>query len=202
MDDSGLSVVTPPDVEPVTLAQAKAQVRVELTFTADDAYLGTLITAARMRVEADTGRAMINTAYRLTLPGFPDGDIQLPRGPLVALDEDDAPLTTLAYTDSDGDTQALTLDTDFAVAEGRLPARVASLDVWPTTTAAGPNVVRVEWTAGHGTTSADVPAPLRQAVLMMVGHWYERRELVVMGRSAPTPLSLEWLLAPFYDGRY
>ncbi len=152
---------------------------------------------------------MINTAYRLTLPAFPlnkfptGGDIILPMGPVVELDDNGDPLTSIAYTDTNGDDQTLTLGTDYAVSAGRFPARLSLLGttLWPLTVVS-PNAVRVDFTAGRGESASDVPAPLRQGILMLIGHWYERRELVVMGRSAPTPLALEWLLGPFYDGRY
>jgi uncharacterized phiE125 gp8 family phage protein len=58
--------------------------------------------------------------------------------------------------------------------------------------------VAVEYTAGYGDTAADVPAPLRQAMLLMIGHWYEHREAVITGSiSTGLPLAARALLAPY-----
>ena len=45
-------IITPPTTEPVTLEEAKEQLRIEAGFTADDDYINALISAARDRCES------------------------------------------------------------------------------------------------------------------------------------------------------
>lgn len=194
MAEYALSLVTPPASEPVSLTEAKAHLRLEIT--ADDAYVGGLISAARAAIETRYSRQMVTATYTATFDGFPgEGEpICLPLSPLRSV-------TSIEYEDTAGDTQ--TLDpADYVVVAGREPSAVypAYATIWPYTLEQA-GVVRVTFTAGHG-TAADVPAFVRQAILLLVGHWYERRELIVIGRSAPVPLSVEWMLQGYADGRY
>ena len=52
--------------------------------------------------------------------------------------------------------------------------------------------------AGFGATPASVPQPLRQAVLLLVAHWYARRGDEDGGGM---PVSLDALLRPFREVR-
>lgn len=46
--------------------------------------------------------------------------------------------------------------------------------------------------------SSVLPTPIKQAILLMVGHLYNQREPVIVGTAATNlPLSLEYLLAPY-----
>jgi uncharacterized phiE125 gp8 family phage protein len=60
------------------------------------------------------------------------------------------------------------------------------------------NAYEVFFTAGYGDEPEDVPAPIRQALLMLVAHWFERREPVVLG-AAPqeVPATVAGLLLPY-----
>ena len=64
-----LNLITPPAVEPVTLADAKAHLKVDTTD--DDALITALITAARARAEWHTGRALITQSWTLWLDAWP-----------------------------------------------------------------------------------------------------------------------------------
>ena len=53
-------------------------------------------------------------------------------------------------------------------------------------------------TAGYGASSVDVPAPLRQAALMLVAHWYEHRGVVGHDQAGNVPpQGFEALIAPY-----
>jgi len=56
------TLLTPATDEPVSLAEAKAHLRV--THSADDALIGSLIAAARETVELNTGRALAQAGYQ------------------------------------------------------------------------------------------------------------------------------------------
>src|SRR5688572_25610126 len=98
MTFAGLVVQTPPAAEPVTTAEAKLHLRV--TDSDDDTYIGSLITAARQKLENENGLAFINQTWDLTLDAFPDlGDvIKFPIHPLSSV-------TSITYKDTDGTTQ-------------------------------------------------------------------------------------------------
>ena len=45
----------------------------------------------------------------------------------------------------------------------------------------------VDAEVGYGAAAADVPADLRQAVVQLVAHWFERREPVATGTFSEVP---------------
>jgi uncharacterized phiE125 gp8 family phage protein len=58
--------------------------------------------------------------------------------------------------------------------------------------------IEIDYTAGYGTSGSDVPQPLRQAMRMLVTHWYEHRSCVVMGEtSTATPHGFRELVTPY-----
>ncbi len=185
--------ISDPASEPVSLAEAKAQCRVE--HSDDDAYISALVAAARMRVEDDLGIVLVSHQWRLTADGFPcgGGRIEIPRTPLISVE-------SVAYVDVNGDAQ--TMD----AAGYRVIAAMGVIEPtlngsWPSTAAVTGAAV-VEFTAGYG-VAASVPGPIKQAIKLMVGHWYRNRESVVMGTIvAPLPHGVDWLLGPYWPGRY
>lgn len=65
----------------------------------------------------------------------------------------------------------------------------------PTRIAAG---IEIDITAGFGDTAADVPEPLRQAIRLLIAHWYENRGLVAAGsQSTALPVTVAALIAPY-----
>jgi len=183
-----LKQIAAPAVEPVSLAEAKLHLRVDIAD--DDAYIEALIAAAREYFEGATGRALITQEWRLSLPGFPCGsEIELPRAPLQTVDH-------FAYTDSDGtvthvDATTYAADTDSE--PGRIVLKYG--EYWPANTLATLNPVQVEYTAGYGDAATDVPAHMRQAIKLLVAHWYENREPVTAGEVArAVPFALQSLI--------
>jgi uncharacterized phiE125 gp8 family phage protein len=81
----GLKLVTPPEMELVTLAEAKAHHRLDTE--SDDGHVSALITAARERVELFLRRALITQVYECTIDDFPayDRAIDLPRPPVQSV---------------------------------------------------------------------------------------------------------------------
>ena len=170
-----LSITTPPSAEPVALADAKAFLRV--TSTAEDALIGALITAARARIEAELGLAMLTTSFRETFDTFPGGPILLARGPINAV-------SAVAVADASG--TFTTLDAGaYLAALGSRPGSITPVSgAWPTPGIAVDGV-RVDYTAGFGADPSDVPAPLIQAILRLVGYAYDHRS-----EPDPAPIAL------------
>jgi len=53
---------------------------------------------------------------------------------------------------------------------------------------------------GVDTTTAPVPAPVEQAMLLLIGHWFENREAVNVGNIITSfPLGVDRLVAPYRE---
>jgi uncharacterized phiE125 gp8 family phage protein len=57
--------------------------------------------------------------------------------------------------------------------------------------------IEVDVTVGYGGAAADVPEPLRRAILMLTAHWHENRGLVANGAVSALPVSVAALIAPY-----
>jgi uncharacterized phiE125 gp8 family phage protein len=181
-------LVTPPTVEPVGELELAAHVR-ELDL-----------------VEQYCRRALLEQTWQLTLDRFPCASagsvaasygpgpssfLRIPRAPLRSV-------TFLKYLDSSG---ALTTwaNTNYTVDTASLPGRVhlAYGIIWPSTQWVA-NAVQLEYTAGYGTTAAAVPEPIKHAIKLLVGHWYQIREPAITGTIiTKVPFSVEALLGPY-----
>ena len=201
-----LKVLVQPTVEPVSLADMKEFLRV--TASSEDTTITALIAAAREHVERFTRRTLTYTTYRLTMDAFPDGDIELPRSAAAALAANT--VTGIAYAtprvryyDGDGDLQTMVLDTDYELLLDDNPPRIVTLalEVWPLTLTGQRGAVEVDFIAGYGATAASVPPMLRQAVRMLVSHWYEHRE-AVGNFGQEVPLAVDSILRLYQDGGY
>ena len=174
----GLVQILAPSEEPITLAEAKLNQRVE--HSADDSLITSLIVAARRQAEQRTGRQMITAKWRLTLDAWPDSSIiEPPMPPLISVE-------TVKYTDAAGTLQTLdpsAYQTDTASRIGRIaPAYSTS---WPGARASL-NAIQIEYTAGYGAAAA-VPADLKAWMHLALGVWYEQRSAIVTGTIAELP---------------
>lgn len=181
----GLSVVTPSASYPVTLAEAKAQCRVD--GTDEDALINGLIAAATAHVEERTGRTLIDRVYLVTFDAFSDRMV-LPVGPVMTVDGVD-------YIDAGGVERVLSSAT-YIVDSTNEPNAIylAPGKSWPDTQDRK-NAVMVEVTCGYDA----VPAAIKQAILLLIGDWYRNRESTVIGQT-PTelPNAVHALLCNFY----
>ncbi|HEY9012813.1 MAG TPA: head-tail connector protein [Devosia sp.] len=175
-----------PAEEPVSLAEAKAFLRVD--DTAEDGLIATLVAAARLHVESVTGRAMVFQGWRVVLDAWPvERTIELPVGPV-------ATITGVTVFDDDDEPHELGLE-QFSVQAGRLmlPRAIAGTPVLRAKLG-----LEIDYVAGHGEDAAAVPADLRQACLALVGHWFEHRDAVIVaGSGAVVPAGFDRLVAPY-----
>lgn len=186
-----LVLVTGPAIEPVSVAEAKAHLRVDAD--TDDALITALVAAARQHAEAVTRRALITQTWELVLDGWPSGgEIALPLPPLQSV-------TSIAYTDADAGEHVLDAG-DYLVDTAAEPGRIVRTAAgWPSVSLQEAAAIRVRFVAGYGDAAADVDEAIRQAILLLVGHWYENREAVVGTGAVPKPLPLAFdaLLWPY-----
>lgn len=166
-------LITPPAEEPVTLAEAKAHLRLEHDL--DDAYVTQLIVAARQYVEKICWRALVSQTWELVLNEFPVSDyIELPKGELRSI-------TSVTYVDANGATQtwdAANYEVDSVTIPGRI--RLGYLLSWPSGSRTVWNAVTIRYVVGWANAAA-VPAPIKQAVLLLVSQLYEHRTPEVLG---------------------
>ena len=188
-----LVLVTPPASEPVSLAEAKAHLRVD--HTDDEALIAALVTAARDLVESSTGRVLVTQTWRLDLAGFPAGagEIELPKPPCASV-------TSVAYTDPSGASQTLagsdwTLVSDTGPRAAAARLMPTSGTVWPVTQDIA-NAVRITFVAGYGAASA-VPKSLNAVLLLLLGDLYASREAQTMQAALNANPTVDRLLGPY-----
>ena len=183
-----------PASEPVSLDEAKAHCRIDTD--AEDTLVSSLILAARLHVEQSLGLALIRQSWSLYLDRWPETPyVELPLAPLIGVDAVRLYSPTGSF---------VTLDPGlfFADTVSRRP-RLARGDAqcWPLP-GRGINGIEIAFTAGHGAGADDVPMPLRQAVKLLVAHWYEAREPVTFGDDAgAVPLTVASLINPYREAK-
>jgi uncharacterized phiE125 gp8 family phage protein len=186
---------TGPAVEPVTLSEAKAHLRVDTAD--DDTYITGLVRAAREWVEEYLDRTLVNTQWVMRFDKFPpDGthDIELPRPPIVA--SGTATAVALTFTYENG-TTATYGTSSYRVDRASTPGAVKTLygQTWPPHLQ-DHNAISVAWWAGYGASGSDVPQGIKNAMLMYVHELYEKR-----GAGEP-PAAAKALLDAYRWGSY
>lgn len=183
----GIELLTPPVSEPVTLAEVKAHLRVEQN--ADDSLLSALITAARLLVEQQTGRALLPQTWRLWLDMWPDDvKLVLPKPPLRSVTN----VTLYAADDSSAVWTSSAYRVDSAVQLGQIQLREGQ--GWPSLSRSQSGL-SITFVAGYADATS-VPEPLKLAIKHLVAHWYERRGEAT-GHLAEVPFGATALIAPY-----
>lgn len=156
----------------------KAHLRLGTGFTGDnvqDAVLESFLRAAMAAVEARTSKVLLSRGMVWTRPAWRNrGGEVLPVGPVTAI-------TRVSRVDAEGvevdvDTDRYRLEPDLSAP--RLCPRGAGLPDAPTDGA-----IRVRFTAGFGPAWSDLPADLRQAVMLLAAHYYENRDATGLGEG-------------------
>lgn len=192
----GLTVITPALTECVTLEECRRQCRIHASDTTYDGELQGYLDAAVSHVGTIIDMALEPTTYRYTLDAF-DGDISLPIGPVVSID------SVKHYID---DVLTTIDDADYSLRQlSDMRSEIVPASAWPATDT-GVDRVQVEFTAGFegeldsATYTPAVPAAIRQAVLLLVGHWWRNRsavEMVSSGDLVSVPLAFDALVQPY-----
>jgi uncharacterized phiE125 gp8 family phage protein len=184
-------LITRPTEDVVTLAEAKAQIRI--TNSDNDDMIAALIAAATASIDPAgggwLGRAIRPQTWELRLNEFPRGycgsgyhhnfrmfnEIELPYPPLISVD-------SFTYKDHDGIEKTLVEDTGFRVigADSLALTRASLAPVyngtWPASVRRDHESVKIQFTCGYekdygNSPPSDIlPTPIKQAVLLMVKH--------------------------------
>jgi uncharacterized phiE125 gp8 family phage protein len=183
-------VITAPAVEPVSLTEAKIDLRVD--HDDDDNLIADLIVACRQEAEDIARRAFVNRTLELSMRNWPtDGYIRLPYPPVVSV-------TSVVYYDEDNVSRTMSsalyitvLDVDPAVIS------LAKYASWPTESLRLVAPIRVRYVAGYGTTAASVPERYKALIRSLVAIRYESRDEMTAShdrqlQNIRAALAMEW----------
>jgi uncharacterized phiE125 gp8 family phage protein len=165
---------TPAVALPVSLDDAKRHLRID--FDQEDLLIRGLVETAAEWLEATVGRTLITTSWTVVGETWPCGRlIELKFPPLISV-------TTVKYYDETNTLQTLASSKYLVAKDEFIPGMIElkSGETWPSLSIRH-DAVQIEYQAGYGATSADVPAAARYAILLLVAHWYKNREAVLVG---------------------
>lgn len=168
--------------EPVSLTEAKDQLGV--LDTSRDSLILNYIAAARRFCENYSGHVFVLRTFTEAFERW-GNYIEIGKRPIVSVD-------SITYTDATGADADFTA---FTTSVGRTPLRIYATT--PPTLGSNGNI-RVAYTAGYA--DGETPEEARQAILMLVAHWFNQRESVtVMNGVTPNevPLATTALLDSF-----
>lgn len=168
----GYRLITGPEVEPITLAEAKLHLRIEEAETSEDGLITSLIVAAREGAEHETRRALIRQTWELAIDAFPPCAIQLPKPRLIDI-------VSVTYVDAAGDSQVLAPGAYTTDVENEPGFLLPAVDTdWPDTYDTA-NAVRIRFRCGFGAAASDVPDAIKAWMKLRIGALYRHREAVV-----------------------
>lgn len=186
---SNVRVYSAPTVEPISLIEAKAHLRV--VDNEENTLIESLIVAARRMAEMISRRALVTRTLEAVFDRWPrDNMIMLAYPPLQSI-------SSITYIDSAGGSNVMPGADYFADAHsepGRLVLAYGAS--WPSATLRPAAAITIRYVAGYGDPE-DVPENYRQAMLLMIGHFYENREAVVAGQGvtiSQLPMAVDSLL--------
>ena len=204
-----LKVITPPAAEPLSTAEAKLHLRVD--HSTDDTLITALIVAAREHVENYLVGSLVQQTRAVYLSSWPYAPFRLPCGPVQSID-------SVKYTDSDGVENAVSEDLYYLTPGGELC--LETFESWPTARLRGPGAIEITYTTGYEPVvtvipgeeegdpdteetdyDANIPQAIKQAMLLLIGEWYEQREAAADTKYAiqTIPWGVKQLLAPYRE---
>ena len=171
----GIQKTTDATSELVSVADAKTHLRIE--HSDDDTYIGTLITASRQSLEISTRRSLgASQVYKAFYSSYPTTYFKLliPNPPLTSFN-------SLQYYDSDDNLQTIDANQYTVETAGSGQSFLAMKDThsFPSVSVDRVAPVIANFTAGY--TAGTFPKALHQAILLLVGHYYDTREPVSYG---------------------
>tara|TARA_R100001440_G_scaffold171_2_gene525 strand:- start:10872 stop:11456 length:585 start_codon:yes stop_codon:yes gene_type:complete len=176
----------PADISVVTLSEAKDHLRV--SNTDDDTLITNLILAATQAAQNYTNRFFINHSVRMDCDTW-DETLYFYKSPVFSS-------TTIEYYGTSSTVYDVWDSVNYIVDKVHEPARLLlQADKSYPTLADRKAAIKLTYVSGYGTAASDVPQAIKQAVLLMIGNFYENRQEVVVGRIATEmPKSAQYLL--------
>lgn len=195
----GITIISAPPEEPMSLAAAKAHLRV--TSASEDSYIGSLISVARGYVESVTGRSLVARTVRWTIDAFPCGpraDMKLPTAPVQAID-------SIVYTATDGTEKTWAAENYFIDDDGDMPALCLGYEKdWPSDVRDIRGAVKITMEAGYPPDlgspvdyTAEIPEEIIHAMKLLIAHWHCKRQAASGDALTEIPMGVMALLARY-----
>ena len=179
-----------PAVEPVTLAEAKAFLRLDTAH--EDDLVSALIVAARHTLEGATGLRFVAQTWRSRLERWPPGRaVLLPFAPLLSV-------AAVRVAPAFGPVSVVT-STAYRLDGSADPPRLV-VDPSAPEPGIATGGIEIDAVYGFGPAASDVPAPLRLAIRRLVASWFERRGDEA-GEPASLPGAVRALVIPYMRAR-
>lgn len=181
-----LTLLMPPQAEPLTLEEIKKYLRIDdITDDLEDDYLRSLIVLAREYCEDYQHRAYITQTWELTLQEFPstyddklnayqiENVIEIPKGKLQKIN-------SITYKDINGEVTTMTENVDYIVSTRGMLGKVCPpygrifpcIPLWPL------DPIVINFTCGFGDSGLKVPERIKQAMKLLISHWYDNRAVI------------------------
>lgn len=176
------TVITPTaqQDEPVSRADARMHLRQQGLTLPDDADLDLKRAAAREFCEQYCGQAWAPQTIEFALDAFPEDAIELPLSPATTI-------VSVTYQATGG---PIILPTNqYVVDRYSMPNWLVPVGYWPT-----PLDVVNSLVIRYSLVPANVPALVRSAILLMIGHLYNNREATTDQTVIELPLGVTKLL--------
>lgn len=198
MDEDDLMrapVVSSPSSEAITTAEARQHCGIPSADTTHDTYLDSLVTAARQKWERDTGRIVMSCTVVEKLDCWPEEVIELAVSPVQSV-------TSIYYLNASGaSTLWSSSEYVFDSALAKPSIYLAYDENWPELRGWAADVT-ITYVAGYANAAA-VPKLWKQAMLLLVSHWFENRATVNIGNiTNEIPLAYEAIAANYMRPTY
>jgi uncharacterized phiE125 gp8 family phage protein len=198
---AALHIISESEDEPIDVEEAGFNLRAADDGNSPPTYveadlIARLIKVAREACEEETELSILQREYEATYDCFRAAQpLQLPRPPVHSI-------VSVKYIDQDGAEQ--TLSTDVYALDNRDDLRPAWLRLkyrqsWPSTRRES-GAVRVRYIAGFRLDISPpdvVRAPLRQAMHLLIAHYFVNREAAADDSLAELPLGVRYLLLKY-----
>lgn len=179
-------LVTPPAELPVTLDEAKLHLHVD--GDEENALIDGLIAGAVSYLDGWNGvlgRALVEQTWRQDFDSF-GCTMRLAIGPVNDI-------VSITYRNASGQVSTVAAENYALVTDGVGPRVFWDAGFSAPGDLYEQGAVSVTYASGYD----EVPAAIKIAILLMVGHWYANREAVAEGGFSELPFSANALLAPF-----
>lgn len=186
------TIIPPTGPEPISVEEAKTVCRIDEDLDAENMYLQSLIVAARLRIERDTGRKLLRQTAATSRFYWPrERYLLIPTLPVHTV-------VGITYQTVEGP-QTLPAERYalFLYENQYATAHLIDGAPWPSVTMVYPGVTTV-FTCGYDS----VPEDLVQALRSLVAYWYDNREAAIASTeykadSAFLPLQYKDLIRPY-----
>jgi len=181
-----------PLVSPVSLEDVRSHLRID--HTDEDPVLALYIDAATQYLDGPQGilgKSIVTQSWRQDYAGFAS-PLLLPIQPVQSV-------TEITYYDAANVSAVLAPSVYTLVpnAYGGPQIVLAAGQSWPSSYVRD-DAVSVTFVAGYGDPLL-VPAPVRQAMLLLIGDWYARREMSGEAKLSELPIAFHMLIANFRE---